>query len=577
VPPLSTPEAQPPAAPQSLLQAEAVALFIDRARLALPSFDLTSTNAAAIAQICRHLDGLPLAIELAAARVKLLRVDQIAARLAEREGLQLLTGGARAGPARHHTLLALIDWSYQLLPDEEQALLRRLAIFTGHWNLEAAEAVGAREPVAASAVLDGLTQLVNKSLVVALRQPGAEARYHLLETIHQYALAKLDASGELDALRQRHLSYYLPLAATTTPAEWAIRYRAAEADNLRSALRWGLSGTADPDLARQCAAALRAFWPAFGYTEARFWLEAALGRLSRDREQPLRAGLLDVLGMIATIQGDYDAGQAWSEESLRVFQELGDRRGCAAVLERLGWAAREQGDAGTARQRLAESLALYRELGDQAGAAQTLNTLGAVAIMQEDAGEAARLLTEALALNQALGDPEAIGWSLNHLGQVAQLQGEYAAARRWQLESVRTFQKMLPHYIGVGEANYGLGEIALAQGEGELAAQRFREALDLLQTKGARAQITWCLSGLAGVALLEEDPERAVRLWGAAEALRQALGCRPAPAARATRERLIAAARQQLGDVAFEAAWATGEKLTLEQAIALPQETASQC
>jgi non-specific serine/threonine protein kinase len=424
-----------------------------------------------------------------------------------------------------------------------------------------------------SDVLDLLKQLADKSLVVIERKPGAEAWYHMLETIRQYALAKLALSGEADALRERHAAYYLtawdrhrPEMHALLPQAWFDRLE-TELDNLRAALPWSQSPLGNAELGLRLSVAVPS--GLVGYTEKRRWYLSALARADAERADypQARAVALKWLGAMDAALGDYASGRAHLDQSLVLFKALADSTQCAFVLERLGWLAREQGDIATARLQLAQSLALYRELGDKAGTAYTLNTLGEVAVMQGDAAEAAGLLKEALALNRALENTESIGWSLNHLGHVAQLQGEYALAKQLHEETLPLFRERHRNFIGVGEANQALGETALAQSDAPVATRHFRQALELFRFHAARAQMSWCLAGLAGVAVLDEEPQRAARLWGAAEALRQSIGAREAPASGTTRERLMAKAREQLGAAAFDAAWAQGQALTMELAI----------
>jgi non-specific serine/threonine protein kinase len=575
VPSLSLPGANPPNSIDAVAQSEAVRLFVERAVGVSPDFALTRENLSAVVQVCRQLDGMPLAIELAVARLRMLPVEQIAARLDDR--FRLLTGGKRTALPRHQTLQALIDWSYELLTVAEQTLLRRLAVFAGGWTLEAAEAVGSDDGVSAGEVLDLLGRLIDKSLVQVDAVPAIGGSwYHLLDTIRQYALAKLTASGEADAVRRQHAAYYLTLyernrtglgIQDTSARAWFDRAE-LELDNLRAALSWNQSPRGNAELGLRLSGAVSRLL--VGYAEARGWMESALARVDAEGgiDPQARANALWMLGDMDGQMAHYESARAHLTQSLMLFQELGDRPLCANALQRLGWLAREQGDAATARLRLEESLALYRELGDKVGLGGALNTLGEVAVMQGDTAEAAVLLNEALALNREVGRAEGIGWSLNHLGHVAQLKGEYELARQLYEESLVPFRKMHHQYGGAAWAFHGLGETALAQGDATLATRHFRVALEWFRLNGVRAQVAWCLAGLAGVAVLNEEPERAARLWGAAEALRQSIGCRPAPAARATRE-LMAAAREQLGDAIFDAEWAEGQALTPDQAIAV--------
>jgi predicted ATPase len=595
VPSLSIPDPRITISVETLKSFEAAQLFAARAIAVAPGFALTNANAPAVAQVCQRLDGIPLAIELAAARVKVLRVEQIAARLNDR--FRLLTGGSRTALPRHQTLQALIDWSHDLLSESERVLLQRLSVFMGGWTLEAAEAVGSDRdegtrmtvrPTTGTPgsrtgkdVLDLLTQLTSKSLVVTEREPGADARYRMLETIRQYALAKLAASGEADDVRKRHATYYLALAEaglssypgqSAAPA-WLDRM-AIEHDNLRAALTWAQSAVGDAELGLRLAGAIGRFWAGGGYwIEASNWLKGALEHADAEGVEyaPARARVHQALGDFLALQGVYTAGRAQMAASLKLVQDSGDLPFYAYVVGRLGWLAREQGDAVNARLRLEESLAIRRDLGDAVGIAWALVTLGEVAVLQEEPARATSLLEESQTLFRAQEITEGIAWALNHLGHVAQILGKYDEATRFHNKSLPLFRESGRQNLGdLGPAwaFQGLGETALAQGNAILAMTHLTNALVLFRDLGDRAGMAWCLAGLAGVTVVNEDPERAAWLYGAAEGLRQAIGARQAPAARATRERLMAAAREQLGDVAFDAEWAEGQAMTLEQAIA---------
>ena len=493
VPSLSVPQDQTVVPVEDIARFEATQLFVERAAAALPGFSVTPANAAGITRICRQLDGIPLAVELAAARVKVLRIEQIVMRLEDR--FRLLTGGSRTARPRQQTLQALIDWSYDLLPPAEQTLLRRLAVFAGGWTLSAAEIVGAGGNVLADEVFDLLGRLVDKSLVqVNTRAALGVPRYDLLETIRQYALNKLVASGEADEVRQRHAVHYLAVwetghAATDGLQGW-LHVAEMELDNLRAALTWSRSPAANLELGLRLSALVPT--ELFGFTEARAWLEGALTNADGGRAKfpQVWGTVLTRLGELDALQADYASAGAHLEESLRHFQKLGDTPECAWLLGRLGWLAREQGDTAAAREKLVESIGLYRELGQQAGLAEALNSLGEVAVMEGDTAEARKILNEALALNQAVGEADSIGWSLNHLGHVAQLAGEFERAAGLHHDGLDKFRAVHVRYVGVGEANQSLGETTLAQGKADLAAYHFREALELFQFHGARSQIS---------------------------------------------------------------------------------------
>lgn len=574
VPSLSMPDAREAASLELLSQYEAVRLFAQRATTVMPEFILTQENASAIALICQRLDGIPLALELAAARIKVLRVEQIAARLTDM--FRLLTGGTRTALPRQQTLQAALDWSYDLLSETERHVFNRLSVFAGGWTLEAAEAVCADEGIESTEILDVLIQLVNKSLVLAERSQGEETRYQLLEIVRQYALGKLTASGA-NAIRRRHAMYYVALAEARVEAfnsvslqTWHNRME-TEYDNMRAALAWSYSTKEGGELGLRLAGALGWFWTSHGqyWSEGRNWLEGALSHADVEQldNKQLQAQILQKLGSLSVVQGDYAAGQVYFADSLKLFRAIGDVSASAYLLERMGWLARERGDFATARLLLEECLAIVRKLGDIGSIVRALNTLGEVLVMQEDIEGAARLLEESLSLSRELGEINSIGWALNHMGHVAQIQGEYERAIALHEESLSLFLLRGPYWVGIPQAHQALGETTLAQGNAALAANHLAEALELFRDMGDRMGISWCIAGLAGVAAVNEEPERAAWLWGAAEALRQSIGSRTAPAARATHERLQAEVCKQLGEAMFNTKWAEGQAVSLEQVI----------
>ncbi|HEX5692658.1 MAG TPA: tetratricopeptide repeat protein [Roseiflexaceae bacterium] len=585
VPPLAAPDADQALPVEQLADMEAIRLFAERARVIQPAFQVSQGNASALAQICRQLDGIPLAIELAAARVRVLTVEQIAARLNDR--FRLLSGGSRTALPRHQTLQALVDWSYDLLTESERLLLRRLAVFVGGWTLEAAETVCADADDAthtagslqSSEILDLLSRLIDKSLVL-VEECNDGLRYRRLETIRQYTLAKLAASDEADALRRRHAAYYLALAeAEAAPIAhdaWTNKIE-AEYDNLRAALAWSQSSADSAQLALCLVLAISGYWFGRGdWAEAQTWLQGALTHPEAQRDEfiQLRAEALHELGFLSALQGDYAGGQRYLAESLQLTEQVNDRNAIAWLKFRQGWIAREQGNADMARQRLEESLGLYRELDLYWGVAWVFVTLGEVAVMNENVEWAKELLQEGLALQRKFDIREGIAWALNHLGHVAQLEGDAERATQLHNESIPLFRESASQNLGdlgMAWAFQGLGETALSTGSATAARQHLDEALALFRNLGDRMGMSWCLAGLGGVAALDEEPERAARMWGAAEALRQTIGCRPAPAARATYERLLAEVHDQLGDKAFGAAWTTGQELTLDEALAEAQ------
>jgi non-specific serine/threonine protein kinase len=649
-----------------LLDYEGVRLFIERARAVQPSFKLTNENAAAVAQICYRLDGIPLAIELAAARVKALSVEQIAARLDDR--FRLLTGGSRTALPRHQTLQALIDWSYDLLSDVEQVLLRRLSVFAGGWTLEASESVCAGDGIQADEVLDLLTRFVDKSLVLVEERNG-EARYRMLDTIQQYAREKALQSGDAARVRERHLGFFMKVAEeaeshlrSAAQLKWLNRLE-AEAPNLRAALGWSqASGETEPGL--RLAGALFWFWLLRGYTkEGRKWLEGMLSGGSR--RSPARAKALWAAGFLAVGQGDIVAGRSRLDESLALFRELGDQKGTADSLLGLGRAAYYQGDYVAALSLFEESLALsraveyswgsaqalyrlgmvilvqgdyaqarlhfeesvlkFRDLGDRWGLSYSLTALGEEALRRGDYALAHTVMEESLRVFQELGSKSGIAMSLSELGWLALSQGDYLAARSRLEESLALRREMgyrggmaialnLLGDVALRQGNYqqakalidkslalrkelgsksgiawslqNLGYLAQHQGDYRQAAALFEESLVLFVELGNKIGIAECLEGLASVAAAEgplgagtserhalgSKAERAVRLLGGAEALREVASTPLPPYRRADYDRDIALVRAQLDDSALASAWEAGRAMTIEQAVAYALE-----
>ncbi len=579
---LSMPSPSATLSVEALMEYDAIRLFVERAAVIEPEFCLAPDSAQAVTDVCLRLDGIPLAIELAASRLRMLSVEQLASRLDKR--FDVLTDGSRTALPRHQTLRGLMDWSYDLLTPEEQTLLRRLAVFVGGWTLEAVEAITAGDGIATADVFGLLGHLVDRSLVVA-EMREEERWYRMLETIREYALGKLVASGEEGAIRRRHAEYYVSLveAAGTHEGRRGVGSVAArvarvrfDIDNVRAATRWSQSTLEGRDLEMRLVPPLLRMSNSDVWDDAIAQLETALAHAREIGTPALMGWVVQGLGYHLTLQGEYAAAEARLVESLMFWRQDGSVWHCAFVLERLGWLARERGDAASARVWLEQSLPLYRETADLAAVAGVLNTLGEVAVMQEDAARAASVLEEALRLNQAQGHRPEMGWTLNHLGHVAQLEGDYERASQLYEESAVFFPGTFTAQSGLAWNCHGLGEAALGSDDAELARARFNEALSYLHSYTDHACMLWCLTGLAGVAALEGQPRRAAQLWGAAEHLRASMGTRPAPAARVTRERLMAAVREQLGEAEFAAEWATGQSLTLQDAIALALEPAIQ-
>jgi non-specific serine/threonine protein kinase len=531
VPPLALPDLVHLPPPEHLAELPAVALFLARVRAVRPEFQLTPANAAAIAAICVRLDGLPLALELAAARSKLLAPRELLARLDQR--LQLLNVAYADRPRHQQTLRGALDWSYRLLPPTAQLLLARLSIFMGGWTLGAAEAIcadgAAADALGPDQILDDLMTLVDHSLVQTAVAADDSRRYSLLESIRVYGRERLEACGELPAVAERHAAYYAGLAEEAGPAlvgpqqvEWLGRLD-HDHDNLRAALGWGLGH--QPALAGRIGAAIWRFWLLRGYLEeGQRWLEQIAERV---------------------------------EPALRAEALLG-----------AGRLARQQGALEVAEARLAASLAIQRERGDEAAVAVTLGYLGVLAYDRGDFARAEELHQASLQARIRLDDRWGVAATLTNLGEVARQRGELDRALAFQQEGLARF-RALGDRVGSATALLNLGMLELARGRQEAARPLLRESLALWAAIGEQVDIAECLEGLAGVAALDEDGALAAQLAGAAAAVRDAAGSLLSPADQQRLAPLLAIARRQIGPAAFDAAWREGRQLPLAAAVAL--------
>jgi predicted ATPase/DNA-binding XRE family transcriptional regulator len=528
---LSLPRLEQRARPVDVGDSEAVRLFVERAGAALPTFALSDQNARAVAEICVRLDGIPLALELAAARVAILGVEQLAARVGK--CLRLLTAGRRTAPTRQQTLRAAVDWSYALLSDPERLLFRRLTVFAGGWTLEAAEAV-------ADADLDLLASLVDKSLVTATPAVDGAVRYRILETLREYGHERLGEHAEAEAIHRRHAEYFLELAERVAPelirpdqALW-LRRLEMEHDNFRAALGW-LDQSGDVEGSWRLGAALWRFWEVRGYlSEGRERLAALVARGSK--RTAARAAALNGAGVLANQLGDFPAARAWLEESLGIRRELDDQPGIAAVLNNLGNMASVQGDDAAARRLLGESIAIKRELGDRWAIANSLSNVGLVLLNQGDYAAARALHVESLAVSRDLGDRRYIAISLHNLGRVALAEGDYTGASTLLVESLAVSREL-----------------------------------------GDHSTLALVLDAFAELAAAGLQAERALRVAGGAEALREAIGCALAHPDRL--RRTLTLARRLLPEPMHACLRAEGRAMSLEQAVeealAAAQSTAS--
>jgi len=552
---------------QNLKEFESIQLFVERAAAARRDLALTQQNAFTVTQICHRLDGIPLALELAAARVKVLSLEEIATRLDDR--FALLTHGSRTALPRHQTLSALIDWSYDLLSEPERVLWRRLSVFIGGWNLNAAESVGGGDGLNPGQVLELLSHLVDKSLVIVEGQDGT-TRYRMLETIRQYGQEKLQAASENNEMRTRHLEFFLQLAEQAEPKLLTAKQKTvfaeldAEYGNLRSALEWAMR--ADTVKALRLAVALGQFWEVRGYIgEGRIAIEQALGQ-APDAPKRVRANGLRWLAQLTGRQGDYVRAKEPIEESLNLWRELGDKRGIANSLGILGDTCLLQADYATAQVAYEEGLTLFQEIGDKRGIASMMTNLGNVANYTGDYATARRHQEGSVAIFRELGDKLGLVIALNNLGVVAEQQGDNFAARRFYEESIAAAHELGEQNM-VAYALNGLAHVLYLEREPAEAQRNYRESLLVSQEIGEKRVIAYCLEGFAKVAARYGNADQAAHLLGAAEALRQAIAAPLSGAERSELDQDVIVTRNRLGERIFEAAWAEGRAMTMEQAI----------
>jgi predicted ATPase/class 3 adenylate cyclase len=582
VPPLSLPEEGPDENPLPVYegqgvsgQSEAVQLFVDRAASMLPEFTLTNENVASIADICRRLDGIALAIELAAARVRTLSAQQIAQRLDDR--FHLLVGGSRTAEPRQQTLAATLDWSYALLSEPERKVFQRLSSFSGGCTLEAAEAICAGKGVHSAEVLDLLSQLVEKSLVVVDQPIEGDTRYRLIETIRRYAGEKSLESGEADDTRDRHLGYFIEwtemaLPHLTRPDQFVwINRMEAEHDNIRAALEWSQIVAGGAEAGLRLASALGPFWKLRSYyTEGRRRLSAVLAREGAEERTVLRARVLHHASSLAFFQSDYSATRTLAEEGLAIARENGDpgRLEAANALEILAEVALETGDYSTPTRLFEEALAIYREIGDLAGIGDTLKMLGWGAMRTGDYELAEGFLDEGLIFCRRSGDVRQITSALAGLGELALRRGKLQRADEFLRESLALSRRSGEKW-SIAIVLGSLGWIALrGQDYGEMRSL-LGESLEVRMETGDRGGIAWCLEKLGEANYEQSHFQQSAMIFGAASALRASVGSSIDATDRPDYERTIRGLQTAIGDQAFQVAWEAGVALTLEQAVDL--------
>ncbi len=574
VPPLSLPDVSARPAAAAIAAFDAVRFFEQRAQLTRPAFRLSDDNAASVLQVCRRLDGLPLAIELAAARMRILSAQQLAERLDDIFGV--LVGGTRTTPRRHQALRATLDWSHDLLDTDERAVFRRLSVFAGGFTLASAERVAAGGDIAPRQMLDLLTRLADKSLL-HVDHAGRTARYHLLSTVREYARERLVEAGEEDQVRRAHLARMADLVGEITPRidrggdgphglERELDALDAETGNLRAAI----------ELARQChdaIAALRIAGPLGKYAylrghyqEVRQWMDAAV-ILGADAPPDLRAAALLGSGRLALLQCDYQPAVRRLEAALRLYRELDDPAGIAAALQVLGSVAREQGRYARATELHAESLAVAEAAGDRWAVASAHGYLGFAAWLQRDFERGTAECTLALGLSRELGDAEGIAWALISLGTIARYQGNADQALALLSES-RERAERIGFREGIAWSLEQLGLHAIDRGDAEAPAL-LRSSLEIHHQLRDRWRVCSVLVDLAALAVAEDQPARAALLLAAAETMRAAIGTVIAPCERQLHDATMNAARATISDADFAAATQRGQLAQIEDILAV--------
>jgi predicted ATPase/Tfp pilus assembly protein PilF len=558
--PFELPDRKLTGSTEQLAHNDAVRLFVERARVVKPEFNLTDENASAVVDICHRLDGLPLAIELAAARVRLLPPRALLARLEKR--LPLLTASARDLPARQQTLRAAIEWSYDLLSEGEQRLFRRLAVFAGGGTLEAAEAVCNARGDLGIDVLDGVESLIAKSLVRQEDKDEGEPRLLMLGTIMEYGLDRLDASGEADDIQGEHTGYFLALAENAAPhlnkpeqLEWLARLE-SEHDNLRAALTWAIE-RGEAETALRLIWGLWFFWVIRGYfTEGRQLAEAALNLPGTQALIALRGRALICIMIIASFQNDLTRSFATADEAAGIFRKLGDKPGLSLAL----------GAFTDVVDQVCESLELAKEVGDKWVLSLAYLNLGIAYTTGGDYAQARTSLEEGLSVVRESGDRWILAQLLNSLGDLERIEGDFSEAEAHYRESL-ALHRELNTRSDIPSLLHNLGYAALSQGEHNRAEALMRESLQLQRELGNLYGVAECLAGMAGVAAAQGKPERAARLFGAVAAFLESKGASMWPAERVEYDRHLAATRALLDEKTFEQAHAEGRAMPIERAI----------
>ena len=584
VPPLSMPDTQHlPDNGEALSRYGAVALFLERVREAQPTFQFTDEQVPLIVEICRRLDGLPLALELAAARLKLLSLPALLERLEHR--LHLLTGGPRDLPARHQTLRNTIAWSYELLSEEEQRLFRLLSVFVGGATLEAVEQVVPMLGGESVRVLDGMASLLDKHLLQRSEQGTNAPRLHMLETIREYGLEALEASGELEAVRLAYARSCLALAEEVEAhlfreenQRWFERLK-QEHDNLRAVMRWSAERREDKqwrEIAWRLVGVLQPFWANYGYVrEGQHFVEQALVK-GEGVAASVRAKAKSGAGWVTLWQGAYERAEVLCQESLELYRELHDLHGMALALDLLGWIASARGEAPAATTLFEESLALFREIGDKARLAYSLNAIALTSLRRANQSvypQVRSLLEESLALFREESHHVGIAWSLYGLGLWHFQQKEAPVALSLFEESLALYKALRQRQF-LAHPLYFLGKITAQQGDLPTAHALYQQCLAVFQELDDQRSSAACLEGWGTVVARQGDALWAAQLWGAAQVLHETGGPSAlftlitTPDEHVDEERMRTLVRSQLGEQTFAQTLAQGRTMTPERALA---------
>ncbi len=568
--PLDTPDLTEVASLEQLAENESVKLFVARAQAVQSSFSLTENNASAVSQICQRLDGLPLAIELAAARVKMLPPQAILARLTDR--LKLLTGGAQDLPARQQTLRNTLDWSYSLLSSNERSLYARLGVFVGGFTLEDAEAVCSLE--ANLDILEGISSLVNNSLIKQEELADGQPRFRMLETIREYALERLSESGEMPELQQRHADRYIGMILNEArygiispeSTAWLNRLE-QEHDNIQAALEWCSNTPTGRGLALSILDTLTWFWYRRGFfSEGRAWTDRILAA-SREDSPVMRAAALQMSSRMAMWRGDLKNAVARATESLIVWQRLEDEQRIPMSLMETAVALINIGNDREAHTLLKEAEALFRENNMSYFQAVTLVHLGNVSLGLENPDEARDWLNQAYPIFREIGEPWGLSFVLNNLGEVARVQGDFEQAYEYYRES-EALLRATGDKGDLARLVHTLGYIAERKGDRNLAEAQFRESLAMFRKLGNKRGIAECIAGLSSLRAQQGELQTAAKMLAAAEALLSASGAAWWPADRVEIEKTRDILQAGMEELELRAAWSTGQSMTLDQAIA---------